>query len=324
MGKRKTRIMAGICASIVMFAFSGCNNAKEEKGSWTPSSSVNMIVPYAAGGGTDLLARAIAEHIDLDGQTMYITNIEGAGSVVGTMEAYHARNDGLTLLSQAPETCAFGYFDGAMEPNLCDEMIWIAGLVNDFGTLAVVADSPYETLEDVLTAAKENPDTLTLASLGTGSSKASVQDFLRQTGAAITYVPYDSAAKSRSAAMGGHEDLLWVNWSEIKAYVDSGDFRILALAAEERQEIAPDILTFNELGYNISHAVTRSVLLPPETDEEIAHYYEAKLKEVFENEEFRTTMRETLGYNMVFTDMDSMKDKIAETMAWAEKSLGNG
>lgn len=323
MKKRVLCILACVCAVSMVFTLSGCNSTGKEGDAdgWVPTSSVNMIVPYAAGGGADLLARAVADYIDLDGQNMYITNMEGAGGTIGAMEAYHSKNDGFTLCLQSIEISASSYIAGTIDVDLCSEMVWVAGLTDDSHALSVTTDSPYDTLEDVLTAAKENPESLTVAALGSASTKAAVQNFLRQTEADIIYVPYDSSAKSRSALMGGHVNLLYGPWSEVKAYVDSGDLRVLALAAEERAEIAPDVPTFKELGYDIFSGNTRSIMLPPGTDEEIARYYEAKIKEVFNNEEFQTAMRETLGFNTAFTSMDDLQDKIAKSVAWAEEYI---
>lgn len=314
-----SRVCTFILAVSLLLAGCGTTQKENVEQGWKPTAPINMIVPYAAGGGLDLLSRTIAEYIDLDGQSMHTTNIEGAGGVIGTMEAYNSEGDGLTLLIQSLEVCIASSVAGTVDVDLGDEMIWVAGLAKDPYVLSVKADSPYNTLEDLLADARENPDTISLAALSTTSTNAAVQDFLQHVGADITYVPYDGDAKARAAVMGGHEDMLYGVWSGIKAYVDSGDFRVLALATEEREKFVPDVPTFQECGLDVKFAVNRCVALPPETDEEIARYYEAKLQKLCENEEFQTIMSETLGCNTEFTGMDGMGEIVTGAVEWAKE-----
>lgn len=287
---------------------------------WKPTTSVNLIVPYAAGGGTDIMARAIAQYIDLDGQSMYITNIEGGASTIGAMEAYHADNDGLTLLLHTLEATAFSYVEGTLTENLCEEMVWIACLVEDPYAISVAAGSPYESMEDLIVAARANPGGLRLASNASSSQRGIVQGTERAIGVEFNFVPYDGGANSRAAVLGGHDDLVVHALSEAVPYATSGDLRILALASEARSELVPDVPTIKDLGYDGDFfSASRCFILPPNTNEEIARYYEGKLKEVFENEEFQSLMLDTHGINTAFTDMDGMKDKISKTMRIAEE-----
>lgn len=293
---------------------------QDTKGGWKPEGPVNLIVGYAAGGGTDLMARTIAQYIDLDGQSMYVTNIEGGAGTIGAMEAYHADNDGLTLLLTSFEMVATSYADGTLPENLCEEMTWIASLVEDPYVISVAAGSLYESLEDVINAAKADPGSgIPVAGTGSSAGRNSVLAVQRTTGAEFNYVPYGSSANSRAAVLGGYEDLLNSTLSETKTYADSGELRILAIELEERSELVPDVPTFKEFGYDgITFASSRTVCLPPETDEEIARYYEGKLKEVFENGEFQSAMR-AMGYNTAFTDMDGLGDKINRALKLAEE-----
>lgn len=285
---------------------------------WKPTASVNLIVGYAAGGSVDSTGRAIAQYIDLDGQTMYITNIEGGAGTIGAMEAYHADNDGLTLLLASYEPLSASYVDGTLPENLCKEMTWAASLLEDPYVISAAADSPYESLEDVIAAVKANPGSLSLAGTGTGAWKVAELMLRRGTGAEFNRVPYDSASKARTAVLGGHEDLYFGTSADVKPYADSGEMRVLAIMSEERCELIPDAPTFKESGYEgLVFGVTRCVGLPPETDEEIARYYEGKLKEVFENEEFQSLMRDTLGFNTIFTGRDELVDKINAAVEWA-------
>lgn len=298
------------------------NTDSTETQSWKPTSSVNVIVGFAAGGGMDSLARAVAQYIDLDGQAMYVTNIEGSGGNIGGMEAYHSDNDGLTLYFGSPQANACNYLSGGLTENLNEEMVYVACLAEDVNVLTVPSSSPYQSFEDVVEAAKAKPNSLTIASVGSGNSmNASAADVWMQAGIELVYVPYDSASKSRTAVLGKHEDLLWSQLAEAKTYIDSGELRILAVAAEDRVSFYPDVPTFKELGVDTTSAISRSVMLPPNTNEEIARYYDAKLREVFNNEEFQKLVQDKLGYVLIYTDYDGMKEKAATIGEWANKMM---
>lgn len=297
-------------------------SVEQAEDEWKPESSVNVIVGFAAGGGMDSLARAVVQYCDLDGETMYVTNIEGSGGNIGGMEAYHSDNDGLTLYFGSPQANACNYLSGGLSEDLNSEMVYVACLAEDVNVLTVQADSVYKTFEDVIAAAQNAPGDITIASVGSGNSmNASAADVWIQAGIELTYVPYDSTSKSRTAVLGGHEDMLWSQLAEVKSYVDSGELRILAIAADERVEFYPDVPTFKELDIDTTSGISRSVMLPPGTDEKIARYYAKKLKEVFDNPEFQALVKDTLGYVLIYTGYDEMKEKTAEVGTWAEKMM---
>lgn len=117
MKKHLNRIFTAFLCILMLASMAGCGKKEEPaktepsgqtgepaqteelaQASWKPEKTVNVIVGFAAGGGMDSLARAVANYIDLDGQTMYVTNVEGGGGNIGGMEAYHSDNDGYTII----------------------------------------------------------------------------------------------------------------------------------------------------------------------------------------------------------------------------------
>lgn len=340
MKNKLKRIFAALLCGLMMTSLAACGNsgtpassdgappedaqepAVPKETGWKPEKTVNVIVGFAAGGGMDSLARAVANYIDLDGQTMYVTNVEGGGGNIGGMEAYHSDNDGYTLYFGSPQANACNYLSGGLTEDLNSEMVYVACIAEDVNVLTVGADSPYQTFEDVVAAAEQSPGSISIASVGSGNSMhASATDVTMQAGIDLTYVPYDSASKSRTAVLGKHSDLLWSQLAEAKSFIDSGELRILATASEQRTSFYPDVPTFKELGVDTTSAISRSVMLPPGADEEIARYYDEKLQEVFENPEFRTTVQDTLGYVLEYTDYDGMKDRAAALGAWADRMM---
>ena len=187
-----------------------------------PTEAVNCIVPYSAGGGTDLMVRSVASAIDLDGQTMVVTNIEGASALTGSYECYNAEPDGYTLVSVAPEAWIAQYMSGALSDPLYEELTPICVVAEDPNVLAVAASSDWQTFDDFVNYAKGAGASCTIASTSKGGSNEFFTYGLADVaGYEFTYVPYDGGSKSRTAVLGGENDAVVCQVSEIKALVDS-------------------------------------------------------------------------------------------------------
>lgn len=293
-----------------------------EEVNWVPEQNIEYIVGFAAGGGMDVMARTVATYIDLDGQAAYVTNIEGSGSAVAGMEFYFREPDGYSFYVSSPESQACNYFNGALTENLNANCVPVASMCYDCNVICVSANSPYNTMEELLAAAKENPGSITFASISIGSyMHTSALSLMEITGAEFNYVPYDSAAKSRTAVLGNNADVLWCQISEAKAYVESGDLKILATTTQERTEYYPDVPTMAELGYDCEMGLHRSFWLPAGTPDEIVNYYNEALYEVYNNPEFQAVISD-LGYVLMYNDPAEMKTIAAEVQAWAEALLG--
>ncbi len=269
-----------------------------------PDDTVTMIVSYAAGAGSDLLARALAQYIDFGDETMVCTNITGGSGTIGMMECYHAEPDGLTMCLALPESYSVQILNGALDEDLFDNLILVASPVYDVDTIAVRADSPYQTLEDLVTYATEHPNEVTIAGVGSGLNKWMAVDLMQKTGMELKYVPYADANETRAAVLGGQADVLFSQACESKPYYDSGEMRILAVAAEERAGFMSDVPTCTEAGYDFVAGIHRGFAVTPGTPDEIVDYLEAKIKEVYDDPAFIEYMNDTLGFNTVWTGHD--------------------
>lgn len=289
-----------------------------EAAEWKPEKTIQMIVTFAAGGGMDTIARTISSYIKLDGVTMYVSNIEGGGGCIGIMEAYHSDPDGYTLMVGSPEANSTNYISGSLEAPANTDMVYVCSVAYDMNVLCV-APNTYTDWNAFMEAAKADPGKLNIASVGSmNSMQSSITDVLQKAGIECNYVPYDSASKSRTAAMGGHADALWCQLSEARAFLKSGELVAIGLAGENRTEIAPDIPTFTEMGVNAVSGIHRCVLLPPGTPDNIAEYYETQIKAVYDNPEFQAVIKDTLGYQIEWLGRDDMVAKAAEIQSWAE------
>lgn len=306
------RILAVVlCVVMLLTCLTACGGGGDEAVEF-PTETVNCIVPYSAGGGTDLMVRAVAGNIDLDGQTMIATNIEGANSLTGTYECYNGEADGYTLLSIALETIVAMYMSGTIEEELYSEFTPICSVVEDANVIAVASKSQWQTFDDFVAYAKEAGAKCTIASTSRGGSNEFFTYGLADTaGYSFTYVPYDGGAKSRTAVLSGENDAVVCQVSEIKALVDSGEMRVLGVSAEERTQFF-DAPTFKEQGYDIVFGLHRSIWAPPGVDADIQKYLTEACGTACATEECTETFL-NLGYEPIYTDAEGLAALVEET-----------
>ncbi|HEY5831221.1 MAG: tripartite tricarboxylate transporter substrate binding protein [Hyphomicrobiaceae bacterium] len=215
-----------------------------------PDKPVTLIVPWPAGGATDIAMRAIAEgatkHL---GQNIVIDNKPGASGTLGpAVMAANAKPDGYTI-AQMPIT--------VMRLPLMQKAAWDA--VKDFTYIVHLtgytfgittkADGPFKTWADVVAYAKANPGKVTYATPGAGTSlHIGMEQIAARSGIQLTQVPFKGNAESNAAVLGGHT-MLQADGSGWKALVDAGQLRLLAIWTDQRSKNFPDTPTLKELGY---------------------------------------------------------------------------
>lgn len=314
---RKSAVLLLIIA-LSLTGFAGCSNSpaeEDETGIAFPERTIEFIVPYGAGGGTDVMARAVANALtENEGWTTVVTNIEGASAAIGSMEGYNRDPDGYTIIVHSIEAMLAYYLGGVYEVDLASEYEMLATVVYDPNVVSVATNSKFQTWQDVVDYAKENPGELSWASVGSKSSnEQGSAELWKAAGIEVNYVPYDSASKSRPAVLGGHSDVLFGQLSEVKALVDSGEMKILGVSAEERL-LYDDVPTFSEQGYDVVNGLHRGFFLPPETPVEIVDILETAIYDVCQNTEFVNNMENNLGYAVVFVGAEDLETLVVERM----------
>ena len=288
-----------------------------------PTRSVNFVVPYGAGGGTDVMARAVVGALDL-GVSTYVTNIEGASAGTGSMEVFRSEPDGYTLLVHQAEALVTYVTTGTYSEALDTELTPIATVAWDPMAVSVASNSNFKSLDDIVNYAKENPGKLKWASVGTKSNNHLTSAMIWEAaGIDVTYVPYDSASKSKTAVLGGNADVLLGQVSEVKALVDSGEMTCVAVCSDTRSTIEnfTEVPTTVEMGYDAIMGNHRGFFAPPALPQEIADYLTAKIKEVSDTDEFKSSMAE-LGYESQFLDPTQIRQVIDETRPKIENAMG--
>ena len=279
-----------------------------------PKEDINMYIGYGAGGGSDLLARALAKYIDLGDHVMVCTNLTGGSGTIAMMECWNAEPDGYSMNLCLPESFAVQVLNGSMEKDVFDKLIFLASPVYDVNTLSVRSDAQWQTLDELISYAQENGGKLTIAGVGSGVNKLWAVEIMQKLGIELKYVPYDDSNSTRAALLGGQVDLLLCQACESKPYYDSKDITVLAACADETVSFMSDVKTFKELGYEIVSGIHRGFAVTPDTPEEIVRDLEARVKAVYDNSEFQTYMHEQLGFNTVWTGHDDYEALAAKCL----------
>jgi tripartite-type tricarboxylate transporter receptor subunit TctC len=216
-----------------------------------PSKPVHVIVPFAPGGAFDVLARVIAAHLEQQWrQSVLVETKPGAGSVVGTTFVARANPDGHTLVLVANSLV----INAKLRPTLPYDAIKgfepIALMVNSPQVIAVNPSSPYRTLKEWLDAARAQPGTLTLGTVGPGTTQHIAGEMLqRAAGVKLVYVPFPGGAPAVNAVLGDHVGAVLGNLSEVSAHIAAGKLRPLAVTTRDRLDELKQVPTVAESGY---------------------------------------------------------------------------
>jgi tripartite-type tricarboxylate transporter receptor subunit TctC len=261
-----TRIKTALCVAAVALAL-----VQPAAGQGLAGKTVKIVVPYAAGGTGDVVARVLAQAVtQKTGQAIIVEDRPGASSIVGTEYAARSAPDGTTvLLAENPFILSAiifpGHYDAltAFEP-LC----YIAATP---AVLAVSSKSDIRTLADFVNLAKSKPGAVSYGSTGPASIAHIAGELLkRDAKAEITYVPYPGSPPAMNATLAGTITAVMANYSDLKGQIDSGALRPIAVPAKKRSVALPNVPTFAENGFNdVEAAVWFGFVVPAKTPKEM-------------------------------------------------------
>ena len=219
---------------------------------WSQTAPIKIVVPAPAGGVADVLTRLLGEQIRRkQGRTIVIENRPGATTVIGTEAVARATSDGTTLLVNAPPAFVIIPHLRRLNYDPLTSFEPVCNLVKFPTVIVVNSASPYQTLADLINAARAKPDELTLASIGPASlTHIGFEIFKRITNIKMTFVPYAGAAPAVNALLGNHVTSYFGNYADVSEQLKAGDLRALAVASRTRIDLLPDLVTFAEAGYH--------------------------------------------------------------------------
>ncbi|WP_445683229.1 tripartite tricarboxylate transporter substrate binding protein [Solibacillus sp. FSL K6-1523] len=278
---------------------SGSSGNKEED---YPKSNLTIVAPSGAGGGWDLTARSIGKMMNetrLIEKPITVENKPGGGGAVfmATYATKEAENDHMLMVKSPPilinnlkaeGNSPYGYKDTTP----------LAQLTKDFGAIVVRADSPYESLTDLLDAVKADPTSITMAG---GSAPGSMDHLITILPAyeygidpkAVKYVSYDGGGEAMAALLGKNADAIGTDISTVAAYVKSGDARVLAVTSPNKVAIEglEDVPTLYDLGIDTEFTIWRGIFGPKDMSETAKTYWVENLTALNDKEEWKSELQ---------------------------------
>jgi tripartite-type tricarboxylate transporter receptor subunit TctC len=250
-----------------------------------PKKPVTLVVPYPAGGRTDLVGRLLAQVLPKYlKQPAVVVNKAGAGTVLGTIEVTKADPDGYTL----------GFFSNGLvashyvlpdTPVLLKDLEPIANINFDPTSMAAAAKTGFANLKQLIEFSKKNPNKLSVGiNQGTATSLYTFA-FMKLAGIKVTYVPFKGGGEAKTALAGGHIDAHFDAPYIYKPLVDAQKVRFMGITAERRDEFFPEIPTLKEQGVDISWGSWNGVFAPKGTPVEIIQVLEKAIASAMNDKE---------------------------------------
>jgi putative tricarboxylic transport membrane protein len=254
-----------------------------------PTKAVEVVVPFAPGGGTDNLMRTIVGIIDENKWSpvpINVNNRAGGSGVVGYTYLLGKKGDSHVIAGGAP-TIVSSKIEGRLAGNYRDMTVLMIVAIDEL-MLSVRSDSKYQTIEEFVKAAKERPGLLTVAGTGTNTEdNIFTYLFEKSAGIKLKYVPFNSGGECTTALMGGHVDAGVMNPNEIVAQVEAKKAKNLAVASRKRLTDAPDLPTFAEKGMEFYWEQMRGVVGPGGMSPEATKWWVDTLKKVADTKKWQ-------------------------------------
>jgi len=266
-----------------------------------PSRPIEFVVHTSPGGGTDVIARIVAEILTrekLVTQPINVINRAGGAGAIAYTYFKGKRGDPHTIMTVASMTLLVQTVRPEMAMGL-EHFTPLALLAQDPQAVMVSADSPYKTFKDLVEAGRREPNTLSasVASPG-GTARMLLWLIERETGARYKMVSFKSGADAILPVMGGHTQFTTENISEGHGAVEGKKLRVLAVSSVQRLSAAPTAPTLKELGYDIHVGTERGFAMPADVPKEAAARMEANLERIYNNPAWKEHAERSLYENI--------------------------
>lgn len=276
------RGVVGVCGALVILTSQAMAQSY-------PTRPVRLVVPYTAGGTTDILARVAAQHMSATlGQPFVVENRPGGNTVIAAEFVAHAPADGYTLLLATTTTMLNTALYQRLSYRRAD-FTPIAAIAKSPFVLAVAPGMPARNVADVIALSRSRPNGLNNAIIGQGNTThLTAELFRRATGAAITDVPYRGMAQAMTDVLSGTVDVMFDGTVQSLPAERAGTVRLLGVTNATRLEAAPDLPTFAEQGYpSVVSFTWYGIMAPAGTPPAIVQRLSEAVRAAHANEEFR-------------------------------------
>lgn len=256
-----------------------------------PTRPIEIYVGFAAGGTSDLIARAVAEYgAKYIGQRIIPQNKPGASGTIASQFVATSKPDGYTLLmGGGSETIAVGHFR-QLPFHPINDFESVISFLRSPAVMDVKGDSRWKTVQDFLADVKANPGKYTYGTSGIGSWLHAAMIVLERQGINMRHVPFTGSAEATNALLGGHVDMNITSVDEAIPLIEAGMIRQLAHTGDKRLPIAPSVPTLRELGYNIYMENMKGLMAPKGTPTPVIRKLHDGLRKLVDDPGFNSSM----------------------------------
>jgi tripartite-type tricarboxylate transporter receptor subunit TctC len=313
--------LAAGCAALMLAAASHAQNAPGGAAASYPTRQVRVIVPYPAGGPTDVMARLVAQHLTESlGQNFFVENLTGASGVVGTGTAANSPGDGHTIL--------FVTNDFAVAPTVSSKVPYDA--VKSFAPVTIAAASPQvvvvhpsfpaKNMQELIALAKASPGKYNYASLGIGFGQLSSERLFRLgLGLDVVRVPFPGAAPIITSTLAGHTPIAFLGLPPAAPHIKEGTLRALAVTSAKRSPVFPNVPTMAESGVPDQESeLIIGVLVPAATPKPIVDQLQRQIARIVALPDVKERL-DALGFAPVASTPEAYATQIkADIETWSK------
>ncbi len=308
---KRRRMAAGLTAAMVAPAIWA------QAPQW-PLRTVRLIVPYPAGGGVDILARALAQKLqERWGQTVTVDNRPGANTLIGTEAAVNS-NDGHTLLVTTDATFTINpHLYTKLPYDIQRDFTPLTRMVSFSQLLVASAALPVNTLPELVALARSKPGQLSYASYGPGSQPQLATETLKQkAGIFILHIPYRGIPQAVTAVVSGEVPLTWAGIPSSRPHIQSGRMKALAYGGKQRTPVFPEVPTVGEAGYpEIDANVWVGLFAPAGMNPALAERIQRDVTAILTEPAFKAREVDAKGYDLVASTAQELSRHIRDELA---------
>lgn len=303
-------------AALLLIAVTGAQ-AQQETADEYPSRTIKIVVPFAPGGGSDFIARAVGKLLsDKWGKPVVVENRPGAGSTVGAAFALKSPPDGYTLLLASSSFAVNPTVYNNLPYNSLTDMKPVINIAQNPSIITVNPKLPVHTLKEFIAYLKAHPGELSFASSGAGGLvHLNTEGFMLETDTKMVHVPYRGSGPSAMAVLAGEVQLFVADAGSVTPHIQAGTLRGLAVSGEQRFAMLPDVPTLREAGFTaFDMPIWQGLIAPKDTPDAIVNKLNAEINALLRTEDFKKTISAQLFvpvggtpknyYDLIVSDME--------------------
>jgi len=291
-----------------------------------PNRTIRFIVPFGAGGPTDVFTRALGEELRKSlGQPIVMENRPGAGTIIGTTEVARSAPDGYTLLMISATQTTVETLNPNKSYRLMRDFVPVASLMNSELVLVVPERSPVNGLRDLIALAKAKPGTLNYGSSGPGSNYHMAGELIKNlAGLDIVHVPYKGSTGARTDIISGQIDMMFDSVPTMAPTIEAGKVKALGTSGKVRSPILPDVPTIAEAGipdYNAT--IWIGVMAPAGTPQPIVDLLNRQINKILLRPDIKGSWQRQGANTMVMSPHEFGAYIQSEIDRWAKLIKAN-